>query len=54
MVEHGLPWRVRCELERLLDKIDALDVSDEEKHRLRLVWMQVRDDVKRIENMESE
>lgn len=53
MVERALPRQKRRELRRLLDRIDDCDASPEEKHRLREVWMNVRDDIINLENKEQ-
>lgn len=45
MVLKGLPRQKQRELKNLLDKIDGCNASPEEKHRLREVWMQVKDDI---------
>lgn len=53
MVLKGLPHQKQRELKELLDKIDGLDASEEEKHRLRELWMEVRDNIIELENMEQ-
>lgn len=52
MVLKALPRQKQRELKVLLDKIDGCDASPEEKHRLREVWMNVRDDIIDLENRE--
>jgi len=50
MVLKALPRQKQQDLKRLLKRINGADASPEEKHRLRLLWMEVRDDIINLEN----
>jgi len=54
MVLKGLPRQKQQDLKRLLKRINGADASPEEKHRLRELWMSVRDDCVKVENMERD
>jgi hypothetical protein len=53
MVLKALSREKQRDLKLLLKRINGTDASPEEKHRLRELWMEVRDDIIKLENMEN-
>jgi len=53
MVLKALPRQKQRELKALLDKINGCDASPKEKHRLRELWMDVKNNIVNLENVEN-
>ncbi len=53
MAQKSLPREMQMKLENLLRKIDSLEAPDEQKHRLKTMWSDVRDNCIRLENLRN-
>ena len=50
MVEPRLPLHLRVDLTKFLNRIQNADITEEDKHRLLLLWSTLRDDIREVEN----
>ena len=53
MTQKSLPKEMQMKLENLLRKIDSLEAPDEQKHRLKTMWSDVRDNCIRLESLRN-
>ena len=54
MVEPRLPLHLRVDLTKFLNRIQNADITEEDKHRLLLLWSTLRDDIKEVENKHND
>jgi len=53
LAQKSLLKEVQMNLENLLREIDSLEASVEEKHRLKTMWSNVRDNCIRLESLRN-